>query len=140
MERAASARDRHMPAPQPNLPYLAPSEWQIFYAVAKRGGEITLRELGMELTRLDPDFALAYSSLHTLVNRLIEKGYLDSRSTGSGLTSTRLFWPIVPFDVTLRRHAERFLDQFVFDDPRDLKTVRKVLDERLAALPRSGKR
>ena len=121
-----------MPTPT-NLPYLAPSEWQIFRALAKRGGEITLRELGTELARLHPDFALAYSSLHTLVNRLIEKGYLESCSTGSGVTNTRLYWPVVDFEAALERHVGRFLDQVVFDDPHDLATARKVLDARFAS-------
>jgi predicted transcriptional regulator len=129
-----------MPAAKRPLLHLAPSEWQIYYAIAKHGAEITLRELGQELTRLDPDYALAYASLHTLVHRLIDKGYVESRSTGSGLTHTKLFWSVVPFEQALRRHVERFLDQFVFGDPGDLKTVRQVVDERRAALRPAAKR
>ena len=126
-----------MHADASTLPYLSPSEWQIFYVLSRRGSEITLRALGSELAELDPDFDLSYSSLHTLVGRLIEKGYVDSRSTGSGVTSTRLFWPLVAFDAALRRHTERFFSQFLFDDPRHLKTVRKLVDERLSALKKS---
>lgn len=123
-----------MPNDPRRLTHLAPSEWQIFHAIAKHGDQITLRELGTRLANLDPGFSLAYSSLHTLVNRLIEKGYVESRSTGSGVTNTRLYWPVVPYEAALERHVERFLDQFVFDDPRDLEAVRDAVDGRLAEL------
>ncbi|HEX9944276.1 MAG TPA: BlaI/MecI/CopY family transcriptional regulator [Thermoanaerobaculia bacterium] len=111
------------------LPYLAPSEWQIFCLLSKRS-PLTVRDLGAELRRRQSP--RQHTTILTFVQRLVRKGYVAQRPAG-GATTANLYYAVVPFELALRLHVERFLAELVLDDPEDLRLLRRILDEHLAA-------
>lgn len=113
-----------------DLPFLPPSEFRIFAVLCKRH-PLTIREIGQELARRDPDFRQGYTTLATLLQRLVKKGYVVQESSGS---APYLFRPRVPFDAALRRHIERFLDDFVVSEPVELRAVLEMVMDRLAPM------
>lgn len=110
-----------------DLPFLPPSEFRIFSVLCKRH-PLTIREIGQELARRDPDFQQGYTTLATLLQRLIRKGYVVQEDLGP---APHLFRPSVPFDVALRRHIQRFLDDFVSSEPVELRAVVEMVMDRL---------
>lgn len=90
---------------------------------------MTVAEISQELARHDPGFSLNDNTVRTFVKRLQNKGYLVAKTSERELLSYRL---AVPFDVALRYHVNRFLDQFALGGQEDLETLRQVLEERLA--------
>jgi len=116
-----------MPRPKPRQELLSPSEWKVFWVLSRRH-PLTIAEIGLELSRLDPEVSLNDNTVRTFVKRLQSKGYLEGEA-GSALLSFR---PAVPFEVALRFHVGRFLDQFALGGEADLEILRKVVEERLA--------
>ncbi len=117
-----------METSSPDFPYLAPSEFRIFSLLSKRG-PLTIRDIGTQLARLDPEFRQGASSIGTLLQRLIQKGYVEQR--GEEATARR-FGAIYPYDQALRRHIERFFHDLMLDGPDDLRTLIEMALERLA--------
>lgn len=118
-----------MPARRPvaRKDLLSPSEWKVFWVLSKRN-PLTMAEISQELARHDPDFSLNDNTVRTFVKRLEQKGYLKSES--AGLLSYR---PSVPFEVALRFHVDRFLEQFALGGREDLEVMRQVVEECLKA-------
>jgi predicted transcriptional regulator len=115
------------PRTSPDLPYLAPSEWQVFFVLSKRG-PMTINEIGAELVRIQPDFAVAYTTILTYVQRLIRKGYVQQKRL-PGPTTAHTYSTCVPYDFALSRQVARFLAEYTFGDPESLGTVRRIVDE-----------
>ena len=115
-----------------DLPFLPPSEFRIFSVLCKRH-PLTIREISLELSRRDPEIRQGYTTLATLLQRLIRKGYVVQDGAGP---APHLFRPSVPFDVALRRHIERFLDDFAVSEPVELRAVLEMVMDRL--VPVSG--
>jgi predicted transcriptional regulator len=110
---------------------LSPSEWKVFWILSRRH-PLTIAEIGLELSRQDPGVTLADNTVRTFVKRLQKKGYLAEDS--SSPRDLMAFRPSVPFEVALRFHVDRFLDQFALGGRGDLETLRRVVEERLTAL------
>ena len=114
-------------ASRPEL--LSPSEWRVFWIVSRRH-PLTIAEIGRELARHEPDEApLNDNTVRTFVKRLQSKGYLTvETSSGRDLLSYR---PSVPYEIALRFHVNRFLDQFALSGRADLEALRALIEERL---------
>jgi predicted transcriptional regulator len=112
---------------------LSPSEWQVFYLVSKRS-PLTVGEIAQELGRIDPSFSPHFNTVMTFVRRLQDKGYLRKVSGERG-RELSTYEPSVPYEIALRRHVHRFFDQFALGRRGDLETVRRMVEEQLAALP-----
>jgi predicted transcriptional regulator len=105
---------------------LAPGEWKIFWVLSQRS-PLTVAEISRELARHDPDFSLSDNTIRTYVKRLEEKGYLSG-----GASTGFSYRPSVPFEVALRFHVNRFVEQFALGGREDLKILRQVVEEKLA--------
>jgi len=105
---------------------LAPSEWKIFWLLSKRN-PLNVAEISRELGRHDPDFSLSENTIRTYVKRLEQKGYLSG-----GAATDFSYRPSVPFEVALRFHVDRFLEQFALGGRENLEIVRQVVEERPA--------
>ncbi|HET9208745.1 MAG TPA: BlaI/MecI/CopY family transcriptional regulator [Thermoanaerobaculia bacterium] len=118
-----------MPRPKTRQELLSPSEWKVFWVLSRRQ-PLTTAEVSRELARHDPDFSLNDNTVRTFLKRLQNKGYLTAEpSTGREL----LYRPSVPFDVALRFHVGRFLDQFALGGREDLEVLRQLVEQRLAS-------
>ena len=113
-----------------DLPYLAPSEWQVFYVLSKRG-PLTIQEIGRELVGMNPDFKAGYTTLLSYAQRLIRKGYVHQKRL-AGPTTAHTYSAVVPFNFALRRQIERFFAEFIFDDPESLRTLRQLAEDHVA--------
>ncbi len=118
-----------MPTPSaiPEIPLLAPSEFRIFFVLCKRN-PLTLRQIGQELARRDPEFRQGHDTLAPFLQRLVKKGYV-SQHAQEGLPP--LFQPSIPFDFALRRQFERFLDDCFLTGPAELRALVDVALDRL---------
>jgi len=114
-----------------DLPYLAPSEWQVFYVLSKRG-PLTIRDIGAELVRMKPDFEAGYTTILSYVQRLVRKGYVRQQRL-PGSTTAHLYRTKVPFEFALSRQVERFLAEFIFDDAENLDTLRRIVEDHVLA-------
>lgn len=110
---------------------LSPSEWRIFYLLS-RTGPLEVRGILAEIERQQPGCSPAYTTILTLAQRLVSKGYVTQRPTGAGGTA-HLFTPQVPFETALVLHVERFLADTTFYNPTDLQAVRAIIDQHLAS-------
>ena len=112
----------------PDFPYLAPSEFRIYSLLSKRG-PLTIRDIGTQLARLDPGFSQGPSTLGTLLQRLIQKGYVEQRGEEA---TARLFRSIYPYDLALRRHVERFFQDLTLDGADDFRLLIEMALARMA--------
>ena len=119
-----------MSRPKPRQELLSPSEWKVFWVLSKRH-PLTIAEIGQELSRLDPELKLNDNTVRTFVKRLQSKGYLEEEAASALLS----FRPAVPFELALRFHVHRFVDQFALGGKGDLEILRQVLEERLTGSP-----
>jgi predicted transcriptional regulator len=112
---------------------LSPGEWQIFYMVSKRG-PLTIRQLVTEITSDRKEADRRYTTMLTLAQRLVKKGYLSltpPRGATRGRTSAATYTATVAYEEALQRHAERFLSQYALGTPDDLQRIRNLLDQHL---------
>lgn len=109
------------PAPR----FLAPSEFRVFLILSRRH-PLTVREISQELTLRHPDTHQAYTTLATLVHRLVKKGYVAQEGS-----SPHQYRPTVDFDAALRAHVEHFLDELALGDPAELRVVLETVTGRL---------
>jgi predicted transcriptional regulator len=110
---------------------LSPSEWKVFWILSRRH-PLTIAEIAQELSRHDPGVSLNDNTVRTFVKRLQKKDYLTEDP--SSRRDLLAFRPSVPFEVALRFHVDRFLEQFTLGGRGDLETLRQVVEERLTAL------
>src|SRR3954452_16659014 len=117
-----------MPARRPGArqDLLAPSEWKIFWVLSQRN-PLNVAEISRDLARHDPDFSLSENTIRTYVKRLEQKGYL-----AGGASTGFAYRPSVPFEVALRFHVNRFVEQFALGGREDLEIFRQVVEERLS--------
>jgi predicted transcriptional regulator len=111
-----------------NLPLLAPSEWRIFLVLSLRS-PLTIREIGIELSRRDPEFRQGHATLSTLLKRILTKGYVRQK-VDDDVTMPTQYWPTVPLDVALRPHVERFLLDFTQQRREALEIVLDVIQQK----------
>lgn len=113
------------------LPYLSPAEWRVFSLLSKKG-PLTVRQLVAELETI-PEATRSYTTILTLAQRLTAKGYLaqSEKAASHGPASAITYSPSVPYAEALRRHAERFLAQYVLGDSDDLLLVSEVIEQHL---------
>ena len=104
---------------------LAPSEWKVFWVLSQRN-PLNVAEISRELSRHDPEFSLSENTIRTYVKRLEQKGYLSG-----GAATDFTYRPSVPFEVALRFHVNRFLEQFALGGREDLEIVLEVVKKRL---------
>lgn len=109
------------------LPYLSPAEFRI-YSLLSRHGPLTIREIRIQLARLDPTSTQGYNTVGTLLHRLIEKGYAEQQAQGQ---VSHWFRPTIPYDFALRWHVDRFLDGFRISSRADLRVVLEIVIDRL---------
>jgi predicted transcriptional regulator len=108
---------------------LPASEWRVFYLLSKNG-PLRIKELIGEMERQEPGTAPAYTTVLTLAQRLVGKGYLTQHQA-TAETTALLYTPRVPFEAAFRLHVERFLADTTFYDPADLQAVRAIIDQHL---------
>lgn len=108
-------------------PYLAPSEWRIFYVLSQGRSPMTIREIGVELIHLYPDQKQAYNTIATIITRMITKGYIREESG----PSARSYQTTSPFDDALRQHFEHYLSEHLLDQPEEIGTLLEVLSRKL---------
>jgi predicted transcriptional regulator len=124
-----------MPPTTAQQELLSPSEWKVFSVLTRRN-PLTSTEVIQELSRLDTDFSLNPATVRTFLKRLQDKDYLTAEPLADQEPQYRgrelQYRPSVPFDLALRRHVHRFLDQFALGGQADLEIVRDVVAERLS--------
>lgn len=115
------------------LPYLSPSEWSIFLVLSCKH-PLSVKEIGQELSRVDDDFQKSISTLTTLLQRLMARGYV--RKVPPRASSTPILYePIVPLEPAFRSHAERFISSFTQLRREQLGLLLEVVQDRLEELP-----
>jgi len=113
--------------------FLSPGEWRIF-SLLVRCGPLTVRQMLGELAPAGSETAApSYTTISTLAQRLVAKGYLSEgpKAASSGPASAVIFSPCVPYDEALRHHTERFLSQYALGGPDDLRRIRQVIEHNL---------
>jgi len=120
-------------APIPELPFLSPAEWSVFSLLSKKG-PLTVRQLVSEL-EASSEAPRSYTTVLTLAQRVAAKGYLhqSEKAAPHGPASAITYSSCVSYADTLKRHAERFLDQYALGDPEDLLLVREIIDQHLGS-------
>lgn len=115
------------------LPYLSPSEWRIFLVLSVRN-PLTVKEIGLELSRRNPDFRQGISTLSTLLQRLIASGYVRKMMPPDTSTAIQ-YEPLVPLEPAFRRHAERFISDFTQLRRDQLESLLQAVTDHLGELP-----
>jgi predicted transcriptional regulator len=120
-------------APQAGLELAAPGEWQIFHLIS-RMGPATIRELASELYPDRREANRRYTTLLTLAQRLVAKGYLRVTPPSGptrGRTSAARYAAAIDYKEALAWQLDRFLSQYALQ-PDDLRYVRNAVTVRLA--------
>ena len=104
------------------------SEWELL-GIILRLGRPSIPQILQEALRLDR--VLDYHSSHTLLTRLVAKGYLEVVK-GRG----RFVHYVLCVDpgAVLRLEVERFLDEVAGDDGSGLEVVGEIVAQRIRAL------
>lgn len=87
----------------------APSalEWEIMDVIWEMGGAPSVRDV---LERAYPDGKKAYTTVQTVMNNLVDKGYLRKQKTGL----VNFYTPVRQRHESLRGEVKRFVDR-IFD-------------------------
>jgi predicted transcriptional regulator len=109
---------------------LSASEWRVFYLLSKKG-PLKIRDLMDEMERQDPARLVAYTTVLTLAQRLVGKGYITQQPAASA-RGTLIYTAQVPYEVALRLHVEHFLAETTFYAPADLQAIREMIDRHLS--------
>jgi len=110
---------------------LSPSEWKVFWVLSKRH-PLTSAQVVQELSWLGSDLSLDEETVGTFLKRLQSKGYLTTAP--AAWRGEFLYDLAVSYEVALRLHVHRFLDQFAPGGTADLEIVRQVIEECLGVL------
>ena len=114
MSRSPSARE--------NLPRPSSEEWEVFRIVR------ALSSPTVQDVRSHQEEPLDFHSTHTLLQRLVTKGYLEeAQHQGLDVRYTLAF----DGDDLLRLEMGRFLDERVGSDAHALRVVQGLIEERL---------
>lgn len=112
--------------PSPPRKSLSPTEWRIM-RVCWRRGRTTIADILGDLADEPP--VLSFKSVHTLLVRMLDKGYLEIEEEGR---RPLYFMPKATRDDVVRAAAEAFVDDLLAGEPENLRILEKVLKERRA--------
>jgi predicted transcriptional regulator len=107
---------------------LSPSEWRIMQACWSLR-RTTIRDILMALSDRPP--AMSYTTVHMLLTRIVEKGYLAVEQD----RGVNYYTPAVDRESIVRLAAE----DFVAGEAANLEILSQVLEERTSARPRRRK-
>lgn len=111
---------------------LSPTEWRVMQ-VCWRLKRTTIRDILFEISDRAP--AMSYTTVHMLLTRIVEKGYLHlEQDRGNNYYS-----PAVERDVVVRAAVEDFVDNTLAQEPANLEILEEVLEDRKAGLSASDK-
>ena len=93
---------------------------------------LTVRQIVSEL-EASSEAPRSYTTVLTLAQRVAAKGYLrlSEKAATHGPASAITYSSCVSYADALKRHAERFLDQYALGAPEDLLLVREIIDRHL---------
>ena len=117
-----------MPKKRPKK-QLSPSEWRIMQACWSLR-RTTIRDILMALSDRPP--AMSYTTVHMLLTRIVEKGYLAVEQD----RGVNYYTPAVDRESIVRLAAEDFVDNILAGDVANLEILNEVLEERTSARPR----
>jgi len=120
-------RGRELPEKQ-----LSPSEWRIMQACWKLG-RTTIRDILLELADRPP--AMSYTTIHMLLTRIVEKGYLALEQD----RGNNYYAPSVERATIVRLAAEDFVDNILAGEAANLEVLNEVLAERKPAKAKAKK-
>lgn len=121
--RRNSVKKKNATSPSKSL---SPNEWRIM-RVCWRRGRSTIADLLDDLSAEPP--ALTFKSVHTLVVRMIDKGYLEVEEPGR--RPLRILVKASREDV-VRAAAESFIDETLGGEPENVRILGRVVRERRA--------
>ena len=113
-----SQRSRELPEKQ-----LSPSEWRIMQACWKLG-RTTIRDILLDIADRPP--AMSYTTVHMLLTRIVEKGYIALEQD----RGNNYYAPAVERATIVRLAAEDFVDNILAGEAENLAIVRAVLNRR----------
>jgi predicted transcriptional regulator len=120
-----------MPKKRPKK-QLSPSEWRIMQACWSLG-RTTIRDILMALSDRPP--AMSYTTVHMLLTRIVEKGYLAVEQD----RGVNYYTPAVDRESIVRLAAEDFVDNILAGEAANLEILDAVLEDRTSARPRRRK-
>ena len=111
---------------------LSPSEWRIMQACWKLG-RTTIRDILVDIADRRP--AMSYTTVHMLLTRIVEKGYLAlAQDRGNNY-----YAPAVERSSVVRLAAEDFVDNILAGEAANLEILNEVLADRKVKRPRGKK-
>ena len=111
---------------------LSPSEWRIMQACWELG-RTTIRDILLDIADRPP--AMSYTTVHMLLTRIVEKGYLAlEQDRGSNY-----YAPSVERASVVRLAAEDFVDNILAGEAANLEILNEVLADRKVKRPRGKK-
>ncbi len=116
-----------------DLPFLSTSEWRIYLVLASAKDPLTVKQISEELSRYHPNLGQGISTLSTLLQRLMANGYVSRRKDETGFI---VYQPLAELEPALRRHAERFLEDFTQGRRPQLEVVLELVKESLEVASR----
>ncbi len=121
-----------MPKKRPKK-QLSPSEWRIMQACWSLR-RTTIRDILMALSDRPP--AMSYTTVHMLLTRIVEKGYLAVEQD----RGVNYYTPAVDRESIVRLAAEDFVDNILAGEVANLEILNEVLEERKTTKPRRQNR
>lgn len=121
-------------------------EWDILQHIWRGGSEVSVRDV---LESAYPDGEKAYTTVQTVMNNLVEKGYLSKKKTGL----VNFYRPVEKRDETLRSAVHQMarklfggsvneLANFLVDsdalNKKELEELKKLLDEKTGEGEKDG--
>ena len=107
---------------------LSPSEWRIMQACWSLG-RTTIRDILMALSDRPP--AMSYTTVHMLLTRIVEKGYLAVEQD----RGVNYYTQAVDRESIVRLAAEDFVDNILAGEVANLEILNEVLEERKTTKP-----
>jgi predicted transcriptional regulator len=126
-----------LPSDSNALRNFSPGEWRVFFTLSMRH-PLSVKQIGEEITREDPSFSQGISSLTTVLQRLMEKGYVRRLEPGDPSTPI-LYEPIVPFERAFRHRADLLISDLTQLQREQVELLHEIVTERLEKLPPSRK-
>ena len=117
-----------MPKQRPKK-QLSPSEWRIMQACWSLR-RTTIRDILMALSDRPP--AMSYTTVHMLLTRIVEKGYLAVEQD----RGVNYYTPAVDRESIVRLAAEDFVDNILAGEPANLQILNEVIAKRKNARSR----
>jgi len=111
---------------------LSPSESRIMQACWKLG-RTTIRDILLEIADRPP--AMSYTTVHMLLTRIVEKGYIALEQD----RGNNYYAPAVDRATIVRLAAEDFVDNILAGEAENLAILNEVLAERKPAKARARK-